>query len=710
MRLEHEADEWQTGSSVPVAPSSILENPLRLSSLAETALLDSLPHHSFDLLTELAGRILGVPIVIISLVDGNRQFFVSEVGLSPGMKARETPLSHSFCQWVVAREEPLRVDDTASDALLCSNLAIRDMSVRAYCGVPLRHPNGAVLGAFAAIDTRTRAWSDDDLRLLEEFGALAAHEIELRLLSEESRRQAELARAAERQLAASEQRYRSVVDTLTEVVFQTDLKGNWLFLNAVWEQITGFSVSESLGKYYLDCVHAEDQQPTRDMLTALNAGESESCRQEIRFARKNGEYLWLELRARPTIDEIGNTVGTAGTLTDITDRYESIRQIADNEVRFRAVVECLGEGLIITDLDDRVTYVNARMAGMAGYPPQELMGRRAYDLLLSGSDREVMRTRGRAPTHGAFERYELRMSTKNGQTLWVEIHVSPLYEGDGIVCGTLSALSDITGRRAAEDQIARVTAELKRSNQSLQEFASVASHDLQEPLRKIQAFGDRLRVKCGDALTAEGVDYVERMQNAAGRMQTLINDLLLYSRVTSKAQPFQRVDLNKIARGVISDLETRLVQTGGSVVVDDLPCIAGDSLQLRQLFQNLIGNALKFHRPGEPPVVRVRFESEIFPVAAGRADEDSVGICRLYFEDNGIGFEPKFAERIFELFERLNSRAAYEGTGMGLAICRRIVERHSGTIQAESTLGAGTTFVVTLPAYCAKKSEINDDL
>jgi signal transduction histidine kinase len=234
--------------------------------------------------------------------------------------------------------------------------------------------------------------------------------------------------------------------------------------------------------------------------------------------------------------------------------------------------------------------------------------------------------------------------------------------------------------------------ELERSNRELQEFASVASHDLQEPLRKVRAFGDRLAAHEGPGLSARGQDYLGRMQDAAGRMQTLISDLLALSRVTTQGQPFVRVDLHQIAEQVLGDLEVRVLQADGQVNLGPLPVIDADPTQMRQLLQNLVGNALKFHRPGVPPIVDVT--ATIRTDESGDADEARV---LLSVVDNGIGFDEKYLDRIFTTFQRLHGRSEYEGTGIGLAVCRRIVERHNGTVTAHSTPGEGSTFVVDLP-------------
>lgn len=273
----------------------------------------------------------------------------------------------------------------------------------------------------------------------------------------------------------------------------------------------------------------------------------------------------------------------------------------------------------------------------------------------------------------------------------------------------LRAAHEELERRVQErtDKLRAASVELQRSNRELQDFAFVASHDLQEPLRKIQAFGDRLRTRDGAALSSEGRDYLERMQNAARRMQTLIQDLLTFSRVTTKAQPFTPVDLNTVAREVLNDLEARIEQTGGRVELDRLPTIDADPLQMRQLLQNLIGNALKFHRPDVPPVIRVGGEI-INPEWAANNGADGGGLARLTFADNGIGFDEKYLDRIFTPFQRLHARSEYEGTGMGLAVCRKIVERHGGQITAQSQPGQGATFFITLPATHSENKQVEE--
>jgi signal transduction histidine kinase len=252
----------------------------------------------------------------------------------------------------------------------------------------------------------------------------------------------------------------------------------------------------------------------------------------------------------------------------------------------------------------------------------------------------------------------------------------------------------VAERTAAAEE--RAT-ELARSNAELEEFASVTSHDLQEPLRKIRMFGDRLRSYLGDDLAEEPAADLARVQNAAQRMQRLIDDLLAFARVEARGREFEAVDLSALAEEVLTDLEARVVELNAHVDVGDLPVIEADRTQMRQLLQNIVGNALKFHREGEPPVVRIR--GDLIPGHEARFSGKAAAgdRCVITVQDNGIGFDGKYSERVFVAFQRLHGRSAYDGTGIGLSIARKIAWRHGGDITVESVPDQGSTFTVTLP-------------
>jgi signal transduction histidine kinase len=249
-------------------------------------------------------------------------------------------------------------------------------------------------------------------------------------------------------------------------------------------------------------------------------------------------------------------------------------------------------------------------------------------------------------------------------------------------------------RQQAEAAIREYAEELERSNRDLQDFANIASHDLQEPLRKIQIFSDLLQGHYEKILDERGVDYLQRMKSASSRMQDLIDDLLTYSRISTKSQPVTSVDLNDTVREVLLDLDMQIEKTGAQIEVGELPIVEADPIQMNQLIQNLVANALKFHKKDQNPKIKI----QMVPMDGSVSEEAIDGrYCQFSVEDDGIGFDQRFAERIFNPFQRLHGREDYEGSGMGLAICRKIVERHGGNIAAKSNKGKGAAFIVTLP-------------
>ncbi len=357
----------------------------------------------------------------------------------------------------------------------------------------------------------------------------------------------------------------------------------------------------------------------------------------------------------------------------------------------REILQTMADALFVIDADARIRVINGAVTTLLGYSDVEIMGRSIDALEPHDLDDTISRTLGELARKGPIRDQERVFRHRDGTTIAVSVSISPV-SGSATESGAVVIARDIRERKRAEEELLQFTKRLEQSNRELEDFAYVASHDLQEPLRKIQAFGDLLENKYASDLPLQAKDYIDRMRSAAKRMQVLINDLLAFSRVTTKGQPFVVVNLAQIANEVAHDLEVRMQDTGGHIYIGELPEIEADPLQMRQLLQNLAGNALKFHRPNVPALVKIDAV-----VSETR--------CRILVEDNGIGFEEKYAERIFTMFERLHGRGQYEGTGIGLAICRRIAERHGGTIEAHSKPGEGSTFIVTLPIGVRSKVE-----
>jgi PAS domain S-box-containing protein len=368
--------------------------------------------------------------------------------------------------------------------------------------------------------------------------------------------------------------------------------------------------------------------------------------------------------------------------------------------RYEHILNSAGEGICGLDSRGKTTFVNPAVARLTGWKLEELIGKTEHEIFgCNGSGGQAAATDDH-PDERVFCR-------KDGTTFPVEF-IKTSIEEDGSVVGAVLVFKDITERKRVEGTLAQKAAELTRSNAELEQFAFVASHDLQEPLRKIQAFGDRLKTKCEGAIAAEACDYLDRMQSAAARMRKLIDDLLAFSRVIRSGEPFVQVDLAAVTKEVLGDLEVRIERSGARLEVGDLPTIDADPMQMRQLLLNLIGNSLKFQPPGATPVVKLRAriigresatDDALVKQPSANADRASAApqFCEICVQDNGIGFDEKYTDKIFAVFQRLHGRTEYEGTGVGLAVCRRITDRHHGTIIGKSKPGEGATFIITLP-------------
>ena len=357
-------------------------------------------------------------------------------------------------------------------------------------------------------------------------------------------------------------------------------------------------------------------------------------------------------------------------------------QHIETEEKYTTVVESSLTGIYIVR-EGRIVFANDRFAEIHGYSTKELIGMDSLELV-HPADRAFVREmrEKRIAGENVPSEYEARGVKKSGEVISVQRRNTVIdYGGKPAILGNVL---DVTALKKAESASKAYAQELERSNKELQDFAFIASHDLQEPLRKIRSFGDLLKSKCADSLDEQAQDFINRMQNASARMNELIQGLLAYSRVRTKAAPYSRVDLNQALREALSNLEVRVKEVDAAIDAETLPTVEADPLQMTQLFQNLIGNAIKFQGNKERPQVKIY----------SRLCGDHV---ELSVEDNGVGFEEEHLERIFAPFERLHGRSEYEGVGMGLAICRKIVERHGGTITAKSAPGKGSTFTVILP-------------
>ena len=506
----------------------------------------------------------------------------------------------------------------------------------------------------------------------------------------------------------------------------TDAKGVIQIFNVGAERMLGYAAADVMNK--ITPADISDQQEVIARAKALSVELETSIAPgfealvfkasrgiediyELTYIRKDGSRFPAVVSVTALRDAHGGIIGYLLIGTDNTARKEieaEQRQLGqrlrDHQFYTRSLFEANIDALMTTDPSGIITDINKPMEALTGCTRDELIGA-PFKNYFTDPDRAEAGIK-LVLSKKKVTNYELTARDRDAKETVVSYNATTFYDRDRRLQGVFAAARDITDRKRVEEKLKLYSDKLERSNRELQDFAQVASHDLQEPLRKILSFGDRLKTKAGESLDEECQDYLQRMTSAAARMQSLINDLMAFSRVEIKGQAFVPTDLSVIAREVSADLETRIEQAGGRVEIEELPTIDADPMQMRQLLQNLIGNSLKYYRAGVPPVVRIYCQK---PAARRPESPDESAprqFCEILVVDNGIGFDEKYLDRIFTVFQRLHKKGEYEGTGVGLAICRKIVDRHSGTITARSSPGQGATFVVTLPVIQPKEVKV----
>jgi len=411
---------------------------------------------------------------------------------------------------------------------------------------------------------------------------------------------------------------------------------------------------------------------------------------------RRGTTYW-DWTLQPVKGEKGRVKGVILILADATERKLSEKRHLKTQVKYLEILKKSLDGFARIRPDGRFIEFNRTFKEMVGYGTKELLQMTCRDITPDKWHHMESEMLAQAMKNGHSPYYEKEFLKKNGSLLPVEVLAYGSADEEDATDEIWIFTRDMTNRKQAESEQKTHLEMLEHSNKELEEFAYVTSHDLQEPLRKIQTFGNRLNELYGATLDEHGRDYLRRMVNAAARMRTLIDALLAYSRIATKENPFRPVDLNEVVREVLSNLETRIQETGGTVAVQVLPTLEADYQQMLQLMQNLVGNALKFKQQDMPPRIWINAETKKTNMRSKTGPYLKEGLCVLRIEDNGIGFKQENAKQIFDPFQRLHGRSEFEGVGMGLAICKKIVQRHGGTIEANSTPGRGTIFTINLP-------------
>ncbi|MEH1947703.1 MAG: GAF domain-containing protein [Nostoc sp.] len=736
-------------------PRHIDTEVARLEALRQYQILDTEPEEAYDNLAQLAAFICGTPISLVSFIDENRQWFKAKIGLDVSEMPRSVGLSY-LCQ---EQRNVVVVPDTLADEKLASNPVVTGYPyIRFYAGVPLITPQGDMLGTLCAIDQVPRQLSQKQIEAFVGLSRLVIDQLELR------RYVSEVSKVTERRktsvaLRESEERWQLALHGNNDGIWDWNLKTNEVFFSTRWKEMLGYKDHEVSNRWdeWTKRIHPDERDWVLQAFQDHFAKKTPFYVCEYRVQCQDGSYKWILDRGRALWDALGDIVRMVGSYTDITDVYDELRlrKRADEELEwqnlrsqlFAEITLKIRDSLQIDEIlqttvtevqkllqADRVLIFRLESDGsgtvvqeavLPGWPV--ILGENIFDPCFKEEYIERYR-QGRVsaledieaahiqPCHREFlQRFAVRANLVVPilvrDDIWgllLAHQCSAPRQWNQFEMDLLQQLANQIGIALSQAQLlekeTQQSQELSRSNAELEQFAYVASHDLQEPLRMVTSYLQLLERRYKNQLDANADQFITYAVDGARRMQTLINDLLNYSRVSTRGQPFVPVDCSVVLEQVLANLQVAIADRKAVVTYDTLPQVMADATQLTQVFQNLIANAIKFCDRQQP----------LIHVGVRKGDADILDGKNLNFtrsedewlfsvRDNGIGLESQYTERIFIIFQRLHGRDKYSGTGIGLAICKKIIERHGGRIWVESKLGQGSTFYFTIPDRVGKQ-------
>ena len=508
---------------------------------------------------------------------------------------------------------------------------------------------------------------------------------------------------AERHLAQMEARYRGLLEAAPDGMVVVNQGGDIVLLNAQSENQFGYSRDELIDQKVTNIIpegFAERLIADGTRTAAEALAQQIGSGIELTGRRKDGSEFPIEIMLSPLKSNEGILVTAA--IRDITLRKKAEKHLVQMEGRYRGLLEAAPDGMVVVNQHGEIVLLNAQSENQFGYRRDELIGQRVTNIIPDGFAERLIadgaRTAAEALAQQIGTGIELTGRRKDESEFPIEIMLSPLESDQGIL--VTAAIRDITVRKNAELNLIQKVEDLNRSNEELEQFAYVASHDLQEPLRMVASYTQLLSRRYKGTLDADADEFIAFAVDGANRMQRLIQDLLAFSRVGKRKLELFDLPSDRALRQALLNLSGAIKQSGALVTNGLLPEVKADEVQLTQLFQNLIGNAIKYHSSGVPHI----------HISAAR---NGLPMWTFSVRDDGLGIDSQFFEKIFGMFQRLHKRDEFEGTGMGLAICKKIVERHGGSISVESKPGSGSTFHFTLAAIEATSStaieETNDD-
>ena len=572
--------------------------------------------------------------------------------------------------------DPVCVTDLARDSDPRVPAALR-LGLRAACAFPVRGLN-RLLGVLEFFHREMPPQNAETRAMLGRLSQQLGQVLEGRFIEEALERQ--------RRLVAT------MLENVPDHLYFKDRQSRFIRISQAMARRFGLrSPEEAVGRTDFDFFLPEHAQKAFDDEQRILQTGVPLVGSEEKETWPDGSVTWVSSTKLALRDERGEIVGIFGISRDITASKVVEEALSNSEALYHSLVDTLPINIVRKDLAGRVTFCNRHACATMGRSPEDLLGKTDYDIFPRElAEKYVADDRRVCESRQVFEDIESHVAP-DGRKVWMQVIKAPVFDARDDTIGMQVMFWDVTARKEAEVALARTAADLARSNRDLEQFAYVASHDLQEPLRMIASYTQLLARRYKGQLDQDADEFIQFAVDGAMRMQGLINDLLAYSRVGTRGKPMVPTECEVVLLAARQNLKIAIEECGAVVTYDALPRVLADPIQLTQLLQNLLGNALKF-RCGIPPTVQV---SARLAEAAGAEAPAREWVFSV--RDNGLGIERQYFGRIFEIFQRLHTREEYDGSGIGLAVCQRIIERHGGRIWVESEPGKGSTFFFTLP-------------
>ncbi|HYE55507.1 MAG TPA: PAS domain-containing protein, partial [Chitinophagaceae bacterium] len=512
-----------------------------------------------------------------------------------------------------------------------------------------------------------------------------------------------------KELSESEERFRLVTKATNESVWDWNLARNDMWWSEGFFNLFQYKKEDTRiysNAFKLDKVHPEDKRRVRDTISQAINNNAKQWSAEYRFEKADGTYALVLDRGYIMHDELNAPYRMLGSMLDVTELRKAEAEVISNIAQRKFLAEAMPLIVWTSTPAGQLNFLNQEFERYTGLSVEEGL-REGWEKIIHPEDGEMLDEEwNRALQQKKAFSFELRLRRHDGAYLWHLVQASPNKEQDGSISVWVGTFTDIHEQKMANEmleyrvkertrELQKINDELESSNIELQQFASVASHDLKEPLRKIHMFSNLIREKYQGRLDEGAASYLERIINSSARMTTLVNDLLSFSRL-SVNQLFRATDLNQLLKDILADLELVIQEKNAVIESDNLPEIEAVPGQMRQVFQNILSNALKFTKKNQSPHISITSE-----IVAGKSIDSPAATngnyCRISISDNGIGFDEQYRDKIFTIFQRLHTKEKYEGTGIGLAITRKIVDKHNGLITATSIENEGSCFILVLP-------------